>query len=262
MALICFASQKGSPGTTLTALLTAATWPTDTGRRVLLVEADADGGCLALRYGLGRSPGLVSLAAAGRHGLTRDELWAHAQQLPGGLAVIVAPERADRAASILTAHARSVASWLKSLPDVDVIVDAGRIGPGSSALAFAEQADATLIVARPRAEQIHPAAERAQTAARTCGSVGWVLIGDRPHGPAEVAEVTGIEVAAVLPDDARTATAVTAGGPSMRLRKTPLVRAAADLAQRLARQLHETPTSATTVMAAEVERTAMEQVVA
>ena len=58
MALICFASQKGSPGATLSALTVAAAWPNLAGRRKLLVEADPDGGVLAVSYRLGREPGL------------------------------------------------------------------------------------------------------------------------------------------------------------------------------------------------------------
>lgn len=53
MALVCFVSQKGSPGTTTTALAVAAAWLTPDGRRKLFVEADPFGGVLALRYQLG-----------------------------------------------------------------------------------------------------------------------------------------------------------------------------------------------------------------
>ena len=170
MALICFASQKGSPGVTLTALAVAAAWPTYEGRRKLLIEVDADGGSLAIRYQLGRQPGLLTLAAAGRHGLGRDELWAHAQELPGGLAAILAPERADRATAVLSANAKNLGAWLAALPDVDVIADCGRLSPTSPAVVFAAHADLVLFVARPTAEQIQPAAERAAALRGSSGS--------------------------------------------------------------------------------------------
>ena len=205
MALICFASQKGAPGTTLTALGVAAAWPTVEGRRKVLLEADADGGCLALRYQLARQPGLVTLAAAGRHGLGREDLWAHAQALPGGLPVIVAPERADRVSAVLATNASALAPWLAALDDVDVIVDCGRLGPFSPAMAFARHAEVTYFVARPTAEQIHAASERAAVLRHEGRRVAWVLIGDRPYDAAAVADASGVPVAVVLPDDPRTA---------------------------------------------------------
>jgi MinD-like ATPase involved in chromosome partitioning or flagellar assembly len=241
MALMCFASQKGAPGVTVTALAVAAAWPTD-GRRKVLVEADADGGSLAVRFQLGRQPGLVSLAAASRHGVAREELWAHAQMLPGGLPVIVAPERADRAGAVLSTSARSLALWLAALPDVDVIVDCGRLGPSSAAMPFAQCADYVFMVARPVAEQIQPATERAVVLLQERIQVAWVLIGDRPYAPAEVAAATGIPVAAVLPDDPRAAAALWAGS-SKKARRSPLVRTASALALAIARstRLEATP---------------------
>src|SRR5438477_511605 len=61
---------------------------------VVLVEADPDGGVLALRYGLRREPGLLTLAAS--RDLEGDMLSEHTQRLPGGLPVIVAPESPAR----------------------------------------------------------------------------------------------------------------------------------------------------------------------
>lgn len=249
MALICFASQKGSPGVTLTVLAVAAAWPTSEGRRKLLIEADADGGSLAIRYQLGRQPGLLTLAAAGRHGLSRDELWAHAQELPGGLAAIVAPERPDRASAVLSANGNSLGAWLAALGDVDVIADCGRLSPSSPTTAFANHADVVLFVARPMAEQIQPATERAAAMRAAGRTVGWVLIGERPYSGVEVTAATGVPVVAVLPDDPRSAAALQSGGGTGRLRRSPLVRAATALAADLADSVHR-PAA---VMAANVD---------
>lgn len=237
MALICFASQKGSPGVTLTALTVTAALPLADGRRKVLLEADADGGSLAARYQLGRQPGLVTLAAASRHGLGREDIWAHAQALPCGLAAIVAPERADRATSVLATSAKALAPWLASLAHVDVIVDCGRLSPSSPALPFAHHADAVFMVIRPVAEQVQPAAERALALQGAGRWVAWVLIGERPYSAADVAEATGIAVAAVLPDDPRSAEALLRGGSSSRLRRSPLVRAATSFAAQISAQI-------------------------
>ena len=255
MALICFASQKGSPGVTLTALAVAAAWPTGGARRKLLIEVDADGGSLALRYQLGRQPGLVTLAGAGRHGLGRDELWAHAQELPGGLPVIVAPERADRATAVLSANGKTLGAWLAALPDVDVIADCGRLSPSSPATAFAGHADMVLFVARPTAEQIQPASERAAALRQAGCVVEWVLIGDRPYGSVEVAAATGMAVAAVLPDDARSAAGLVSGGGFGRLGRSGLVRSTRVLAAELADRLH--PVNAAVSTKAEVSSKAV-----
>lgn len=257
MSLICFASQKGSPGTTLTALSVAAFWPAD-GRRKVLLEADPDGGCLALRYRLGRQPGLVTLAAAIRHGLAAQDLWVHTQVLPGGLPVIVAPERPDRVTGVLAMGASSLAPWLASLPGVDVIVDCGRLHPGSPAMPLALQADAVYFVMRPVAEQIYSTAERATALQQQVPRVAWVQIGDQPYDVAAVAEATGIPVAAVLPDDHRVAAALTAGESPSRLRRSLLVRSLARLAateaQRVLERTTEKPAAAKRVQPSEAPR--------
>ena len=97
--MVCLGSAHGSPGVTTTALALAATWPEH--RRCLLVEADPFGGVIAARYGLGDTPGLSSLAAVGRRGLDDDVVWQHAQQLSGGVLVLVGPASADEAHAVV-----------------------------------------------------------------------------------------------------------------------------------------------------------------
>ena len=92
------------------------------------------------------------------------------------------------------------------------------------------QADVLYLLARPVAEDVQPAAALASTARDQGVAVGWVLIGDRPHDPAEVAEVTGTPVAAVLPNDHRAATAMSEGRADGRGRRSRLSRAIAAFA--------------------------------
>jgi MinD-like ATPase involved in chromosome partitioning or flagellar assembly len=162
---------------TLTALAVAASWPAETGRRAVLFEADPDGGVLALRYQLGLEPGLVTLAAAvlaGRH--EECGVLAHAQQV-GGLGVVVAPDAAEQVHTALLAAGAPLARWLADLGEADVVVDAGRLGPGSPAEPLAAGADAVLMVCRPTVEQLRPAAQRLRVLAPSCRRVGRVLIG-------------------------------------------------------------------------------------
>lgn len=239
MALVVFGSQKGSPGATLTALAVAGAWPQREGRRTVLLEADPDGGVLAMRYGLGREPGLLSLAASARHGVARGDLWEHTQQVPGGLDVIVSPDRPDQATAALHTAGATLGPWLAALPDVDVIADVGRLGPSSPALSFAAAADIVLMVARPTSEQLMAAAERVNTLRLQNPSTGWCLIGTKPHSREEIEEVYEAPVVGVIADDARGADALENGGSPKRLRRSNLVRSASELALHLDRWLHQ-----------------------
>lgn len=238
MALICFASQKGAPGATMSALAVAAAWPNLSGRRKLLVEADPDGGVLAVRYRLGREPGLLSLVGAGSQGMSRDGLWAHTQRLPGGLPVVVAPDRPEQTTAALVASGSALGEWLRSLDDVDVIADVGRLGVSSPAVPFATAADLLLMVARPTADQIQPAAERLDTLSRSTRHVGWCLIGTKPYSPEEIEDVHGIRVVGTLADDPKGAAALETGTSQPRRVRSPLVRSAASFADALADWLH------------------------
>jgi hypothetical protein len=227
--LVCVCSTKGSPGASVTALALAAVWPTAaTGRKVVLAEADPDGGSLVTRWGLGRDPGLVSLAAAGRHGLAPDALWDHSQDLPGGLAVVPALDDPARAAATLRSCGPALAAWLAGLSEVDVIVDAGRIwNPLTQPLR--DHADRVLLVARPSADQLLPAAPTAAANANT----RWLLVGNAPYRPGEVTAATGVGVAAVFPEDRRAAAALTGAARPRGFARLPLIRAAASLAGEL-----------------------------
>ena len=69
MSLVVFGSLKDAPGVTTLVTCVAYQWPRH--RRVAVVEADADGGSIAPRFGLHpERPSLVSFVAVSRHGLS------------------------------------------------------------------------------------------------------------------------------------------------------------------------------------------------
>lgn len=233
MSLVCFASQKGAPGCTLAALATAAAWPTTDGRRKLFVEADPDGGVLAVRYGLGLEPGLVTMAAATRAGAGAAAVFDHAQELPGGLAAVPCPDHPDQARAALDAAADGLAELLTNAPGLDVIVDVGRLHGDSPAMSLVRAADIVLMVSSRGAESLQPSARRMSTLEPETAALGWVLVGDGPHTAEEIQGAYGFPVVARIPTDVRAARALEGTGPTRRLRRTPLVRAAATLATNL-----------------------------
>lgn len=227
MTTIVVGSVRSAGATTLA--LSLAGWLD----RVVLVEADANGGVLALRYGLSREPGLISLAAA--RDLDSAAAFQHSQLLPGGLPVVVAPESPDRSTHLLRTAGARVAALLAGLDDVTVVVDAGRLSPSSPALCFAETASAVLIVARPLAEELVAAVERVASLNTAGARAGLVLVGAGPYSAQDV-EQLGCAVIGTVADDARAARALAEGGSGKALARSALARTARELAVTLARQ--------------------------
>lgn len=236
MAVVCIGSVRGAPGASTLAVLAAACWP----RPIALIEADPAGGALAVRYRLGRTPGLAGLAALVRHGVEQEALWQHAQMLPGELPVVVAPESGEVTAGILRDCAPALAAWCAGLEDVDVIIDCGRISFRDVTWPLCVAADETIVVARPRAEELYPAAHRLRAMTEEIPSAGLVLIGDRPHSPNEISSQLGVQVRGVVADDSWAAGVLTVGGRSRGLRRSSLVRSVRSFVDDLMYRL-ETP---------------------
>ena len=238
MALIAFVSHRGSPGTTALSLAVAAAWPTPGVRQKVLVEADPAGGVLALRLGIPEDPGLVSLAAAARHGLDRDELLDHAQALPGGLAVIPAPSSIAVASQLLATSAAGLGRWFADLSDVLVVADAGRLSPVAESARLVRAADLVVMVAAPVADQLHAGAQQLGVLGAAT-SVGWCLVGGGSYQPRAVEDAYGIPVLGTIPDDARGAEMLFGAASFKRIGRTPFVRAATTLADHLAPWLEQ-----------------------
>ena len=233
MTIVTLVSAHGSPGVTTTALVLAATWPEP--RRPLLVEGDPFGGVIAARYGLTDTPGLSTLAAQSRRGLDAAALEEHVQLLPGGLRVLVGPPSPEEAQAVWRDVAGPLTEWADRQPDVDVIVDRGRLPAGTPMNGPPPSTAPTLVVTRPTVDQLRPASIRQAALAASGVEASLLLVGDRPYRPEEVAATMAVPVAGAVAWDPRTA-AVLAGvqGAMRDLRRTPLVRSAATLAETLA----------------------------
>jgi hypothetical protein len=240
MAYVAFASAKASPGVTTTITALAATWPRE--RDLLVAELDPAGGDLGVRFDLATEPGLVTLAAAGRRQLDRPTLVGHTQLLPfagppgtdGAVRrVLAGPVAADQAGAALAALRGGLPGVLSSL-GADVLVDCGRLDPGSAVHDVVTEADLLVVVARPVVAEVH------HLAARLSGlrpkALSLLLIGDRPYSVAEVADAVGANPLGVLPVDDRAAAALTVGRPdgARVLRRSRLLRDARAVAEGLA----------------------------
>ena len=198
---------------------------------------------------------MLTLAASSRHGVNRDELANHAQEIPGGLTVVVAPDRPAQVAAALHTASSSLGTWMQGLPDVDVIADVGRLTAHSPAAGLTAAADMVMLVARPNAEQIQPAAERLKAIRLVNETAGWCLIGTKPHTPEEITKVHGVPVFGIIADDRKGARALEQGGSPARVRRSALVRSAASLARSLDGWLHPRldPTAPTESHSADVD---------
>lgn len=241
MSVVCVASAHGSPGVTTTAVALAGVWPQE--RTSLLVEADPSGGVLAARFGLADTPGLVSLAATTRRNSVDTEMvWRHAQQLSGGVAVLVESSSGDQARAVIADIADPFMTWASSVPDVDVIVDCGRLTADPAHLALLRGADTVWVAVRPSVDQLRPAFHRLAALESVGVDADLVLVGDSPYGPSEVESALGVTVAGVVAWDPPAATALTGTGTSGgKLGRTLLVRSVAALADFLPRDTAGAP---------------------
>jgi MinD-like ATPase involved in chromosome partitioning or flagellar assembly len=252
VALIAIAADKGGPGVTTAATALAAVWP----RPVLLVECDAAGGDLAYRLPaddggpLNPSRGLLSLGAVARRGLHPQQIHEHTQRLIGGLEVLVGIASAEQAAG-LTWLWEPLAGALQALPDVDTVLDCGRIGAHPPINQLLAEADMVLLLTRPKLDQVAHLRERVSLLGaalaertRTPPPLGVAVVADPKEYGKAIAEVRRVLVSAGLPDLVLGGLAYDVKGAELlrgewggRLDRTLLIRSARELAATLAAHL-------------------------
>jgi MinD-like ATPase involved in chromosome partitioning or flagellar assembly len=228
MTVVALGSVKGSPGVTTVVLALASVWPTE--RRLLVAEADPDGGVLAVRRELGLEPGLATLAAAVRRGSGATA--AHTQSLGEGVRAIVAPPSAEQTRAALSVAGDRLWRALDTMPG-DVLVDCGRLTTTSQVLAVTLHAAITLVVIRPRLEDVALLRERIPALRREGADPYVLLCGDGPYQRDEVAATVEAPVIASIPNDRRTADALDSRSPRGVSSRSPLIRAARALSSTL-----------------------------
>lgn len=242
--LIAVCSLKSSPGATTLAVALGARWP---GPEVpVVVEADPAGGDLLTRFRLSPDLTLVTLAASSRNrGNARpDQVAHHAQFLPDGLRVVPSPVEAEQARAALRLLTIGPSSPLRRAgdrADTAVIVDCGRVESDSPTLSIIRSADAMLLVARPRDDELARIALKLQAAQQWSRRPCFVLVG-RGHRASFVSHELRVPVMAHIPHDLKGAEALCGqGGARNGPSKSMLGRAASKLAFSLQASLNTSP---------------------
>ncbi|QYG94405.1 hypothetical protein HC251_19500 [Iamia sp. SCSIO 61187] len=222
-ALVVLGSARGAPGVTTASLLIAGAI-----QGSLLVEADVAGGVLAARYGLGREPGLTTMAAEP----SEEHRWQEHAQSAGGVAVLVGPDAPDAAEALWRGAGLRLGTALTRCDADLVVADLGRLGRRSPLVGAA---DLILLVARPTIEHLvtlshHVPRLRDGSRAR----IGMVLTGRGPYRADEIADALQVEVVGELPDDPAAADALS-GARTSGLSRSRLARASIGLADTVAR---------------------------
>jgi len=230
VSLTCLVSAHGSPGVTTTALVLASVWPTD--EHPVVVEADPFGGVISARFGLADKPGLVSLAAAARAGGDVALVWDHAQRLPGGLPVLVAPPSADQTNAAVGDLASALVGWAVS-DGLAVVADCGRLSVSLQLPPLLVDADRVLVLCRPAVDQLRPAADRIRSLLAAGVSTRLLLVGDTPYGADEVASSLDLPVVGTVAFDPTGAAALAGQVGRRSLGRSRLVRSVVTLASGL-----------------------------
>lgn len=235
MNVVAVYSAKHAPGSTTLAQALAcvlADGHDDDGPPVLF-ETDESGGDLAARLGLPVDPGLRTLAAASRHSLDPGVLWRHANSLPAGGAVVIAPTDPGSCRSSLDIVGSRL-PHLAATERVDAVFDRGRLAdPATDPHGSIRLGATTLLACRPDLAGLEHAGRWVRRFRETSPDARLmvVTVGDRPYGPDDVTRATGT-TAWTVPWDPSGAAALTAG-PSRRARRTQLVRAVRTITDRL-----------------------------
>lgn len=195
--LIALCSDKGSPGTTTSALALASAWADP----AVVVEADPAGGDLGIRLrpdgaALPEAPTILSLAAVSRSDSDPDVVGLHAHRL--NLRVSVVPGALRREQMARVGDWSFVADALRRAR-VPVFVDLGQLHAGSPVLPIAARADLVVMVARPDLTSVVRLRDRVARLGADLGTVRGappklyaLLVSSGRHGAAHVRDVAAL----------------------------------------------------------------------
>jgi hypothetical protein len=231
MTLYALVSAGGAPGVTTSSLALALGWPS----QVIVAECDPSGGdVLAGLFGgyLPASTGLLSLAIeAGRSSdAAVRALWDQLIDLDEERSKLLLAGISDpRQALALAPSWPTLAAALAAVP-ADVIADCGRLDAAPAVAPVLTAASLVTLVLRPSLRQVSKARRRVDLLTELLGGrerLVLLVVGEGTHAAKEVSRALGVPVAAVLPEDKKTASVLSDGTGGRRgLAGRPLVRAA------------------------------------
>ena len=204
MTAIGVFSVKGSPGATTLALALAQHGHT---QGAVLIEADAAGGDLALRYGIAQRPGLAQLAARARHTDARRDVLdglVRTVRMDGAgpvdlLPAPVEPAAVEAALIALAADPQALSTAAKARP---LVLDLGRLEANSTGLRLLASCDTAVLVVRGDAVSLGHAREAGWVRNLT-GDCGFVLVDTGPYRATEAADVLAMPCLAAVPSSRR-----------------------------------------------------------
>jgi len=217
MTVVAVTGGQGSPGATTTALALLLTWPLPPGRRVIMVEADPDGGTVlagALQGRVSAEYGLHQLGVAHRQGNLVDAFFRQLVDLSDGrrerllLPGLVDPTQASGLAYTWDALSQlAVGLGGQQMPH-DVIFDLGRRGHTGASAIVARRADVVLPVVRgtlPSLAQARPRTAGLRVDLDTHGmgsdSIALVLVEQGRYTRQEIGRQLDSPVLGLLPYD-------------------------------------------------------------
>jgi hypothetical protein len=260
VSVIALVSGKGSPGVTTCALALGLTWPVTTatgapdgdratsgaiprttGGGVLVVDADPAGCGVEVGYLRGevsRGGGLLGVIGAPGHDL-ENALWANTVALDHtGRRLLLPGLRDTRQTAAMSAGWPRLADALASASEdgSDVLIDLGRLGPGSPE-ALLHCADLLVVVARSTLasvcgarqalHQLQGVSGTAQSASGAMAPVALLVGRDAPYSGSEISASLGVPVLARISWDPDSARVLSEGEPAgWRFGRSTLLRSA------------------------------------
>lgn len=235
MTIWAVGSLRGGSGTTTLAMGLAAAWPPATGRSRVVFEADPAGGVLAARFDELRADRTIADAAVAlRRDFDLGRLLESARSVWGGVPVIPSHPSAEQTTAILVNAAERLAVGLAGSPEVDAIVDVGRLTARSPAVPLARRAAAMLLLSRTRFEDVAGLATRVRELRAAGVEPLLVAVGELVYDPEDIAREADLPLFGVLPHDPRSAATLAGeGSRDGRLRRSLLWRTICEAASRL-----------------------------
>jgi hypothetical protein len=215
MPVIALAGCSGSPGVTTSALALLLSWPLTPGRRIVLAEADPDGGAVLfgiLQGTLGDQYGMRNLSVAARRSDLRATFWRQLvdmtddrQSKQPAQDRLVVPGFTDpaQAAGMAPAWEQLAELFTDIESDEqhphDVLVDLGRRGAFGPSSVLAQRADLVLVVARSTMRGVQAARSRLEALRSQFGELGVLLVDEGPYSASEVERELNSPVLVTLP---------------------------------------------------------------